>query len=164
MGIFMKIYKISDFWFFTGQIVYLAWNSVNDPLFGWLMNTKHNREESQTVSDWRLITSSDILRVSSIRWVAPLWCAALLLPLFPFSTTEVGVGLHFIFSMCFCMFFSHFTVLFLTLFSDDGAVTYVSLAQSSLLTEAAITSQHRTKWNSYASICSILGSHSLLIR
>ncbi len=43
MAIFMKVYHITDFWFFTGQIVYLLWNSVNDPLFGWLMNTKYNR-------------------------------------------------------------------------------------------------------------------------
>lgn len=31
-----QVYRISESAFFWGQIIFLLWNSVNDPLFGWI--------------------------------------------------------------------------------------------------------------------------------
>ena len=32
----MYVAKIEPRWFYVGQIIFMIWNSVNDPLFGWM--------------------------------------------------------------------------------------------------------------------------------
>jgi hypothetical protein len=46
MGVFLRVYSLEPGWFYSGQMLYMVWNAVNDPLFGWLMNTRFNRTGS----------------------------------------------------------------------------------------------------------------------
>ena len=38
VDLFFTIYKLSKEWFYVGEIIYMIWNSINDPLFGWFIN------------------------------------------------------------------------------------------------------------------------------
>ena len=38
---FVSIYKIDKFSFWAGEIIFLIWNSCNDPLFGWLSDKQY---------------------------------------------------------------------------------------------------------------------------
>ncbi|PFX31711.1 Transmembrane protein 180 [Stylophora pistillata] len=37
--IFLNVYKISNYWFNVAQIVFLIWNAINDPLFGYFQDS-----------------------------------------------------------------------------------------------------------------------------
>lgn len=36
MDAFLSVHKISSEMFYFGQAIFLVWNSVNDPIIGWL--------------------------------------------------------------------------------------------------------------------------------
>ena len=36
--LFLGVYGVTPGWFHAAQAVYLVWNAVNDPLFGWLQD------------------------------------------------------------------------------------------------------------------------------
>ena len=60
----MYVAKIEPRWFYIGQIVFMIWNSVNDPLFGWLSDKfstfsfrKNNRLGAIRYGGWLWVLS-----------------------------------------------------------------------------------------------------------
>ena len=35
--LFLTIYQLEDRWFYIGEMIFMVWNSINDPLFGYMM-------------------------------------------------------------------------------------------------------------------------------
>ena len=35
---FMESFEITDTWFYVGEVVFMIWNSLNDPLAGWILD------------------------------------------------------------------------------------------------------------------------------
>ena len=35
IDVFFNLYRISNYWFNVAQVVFLIWNAINDPLFGY---------------------------------------------------------------------------------------------------------------------------------
>ena len=134
---FVSVYKISKWSFWIGEFVFLIWNSVNDPLFGYLSD--------RGILAGRTISKSDIVgnRVQHLYFYGPLMAVAFLS--FWFSWTYPVVQ----FIVCLCLY--------------DGFLTMVDLHHSALLADLAISMKARTILNSYCSIFSCLGSVSVLI-
>jgi hypothetical protein len=119
------------------------WNAINDPLFGWLSDI------------------SGVKRTSAIRWGGLLWCASFLLVWWPWggaadpssssslsaptsstSLSAVLSGVHFALSLCLY----------------DGALTYVELNHSALLTEMTTDPVLRARANAWAAVAAALGT------
>ncbi|KAM9843872.1 transmembrane protein 180-like [Aulostomus maculatus] len=133
--LFINKYKISEGAFHQSQVVYMVWNAVNDPLFGYLQDTS----EVPCCSRRRL----------SILYGAPLYSLAFLLAWFPWRTYTPGdwlSGLHLMVALC----------------AFDGMLTFVLLAQSALFAE--ISSQHHSRLRliKYSQMASLVGSSSVL--
>ncbi len=134
LELFLYIQKVDPAWFYIGQIVFMIWNSVNDPLFGWL---------SDTIAP---LTYRGNRRLGAIRYGGWLWVVAFLYVWWipgPSASSARG-GAHFIFSLCFY----------------DCMLTYVEVNHSALLAELSTSSNVRANANMYAAICAGLGSLS----
>ncbi len=104
---FMQVAQLPPTGFFVGQLTFMCWNAINDPVFGWisdrLLTGRHKR--------------STAVRVGGVVWAATF--VALWLPLFhghPWLSS-----LHFVATLC----------------AYDGALTYVELNLAALLAEVS---------------------------
>eukprot|EP01114_Cavostelium_apophysatum_P001315 TRINITY_DN11119_c0_g1_i1.p1 TRINITY_DN11119_c0_g1~~TRINITY_DN11119_c0_g1_i1.p1 ORF type:complete len:474 (-),score=86.24 TRINITY_DN11119_c0_g1_i1:66-1487(-) len=141
VDVFLNVYHLQTGWFYFGETIYMIWNSVNDPLFGWLLSRR----------------SGGSRRIDAIRYGGLFWCMALLSLFFPWTSnfreeladgnSGAAVGLHFTFSICFY----------------DGMLSLVQLAHSSLLADLSITAEDRARCNMYSSILSSVGANSVFI-
>lgn len=98
------------------QVVFMIWNAVNDPLFGYLQDNSRMRCCSQ--------------RRLSILYGAPLYSLTFLLAWFPWRSYTPGdwlSGLHLMVALC----------------AFDALLTFVLLAQCALFAE--ISSHHETR-------------------
>ena len=34
--VFLNVFKVNEYWFNVAQFLYMIWNAINDPLFGYL--------------------------------------------------------------------------------------------------------------------------------
>jgi len=130
--IFLLHYKVSDYWFNIAQVIFMIWNAVNDPLFGYIQDNSNSR----------------IFRVRrlSIQYGAPLFVISFITFWIPWATDGSWVvGLHLIMSLC----------LYDTLF------TFVLLAQCALFAEMSIKHEDRLRLVYYGQIASLLGSWSV---
>ena len=85
MEMFMSV-PITPTWFYCGQLVFMVWNALNDPIIGWIFD--------------RLDT--DDRRLPAIRYGGPLWALAFLLTWYsPGGESPLLAGLHFVFTLCF---------------------------------------------------------------
>lgn len=133
--LFLNKYKISEGAFHQSQVVYMVWNAINDPLFGYLQDTSRVPCCSQ--------------RRLSILYGAPLYSLAFLLAWFPWRSYAPGdwlSGLHLTVALC----------------AFDGLLTFVLLAQCALFAE--ISSQHHSRLRliKYNQVASLVGSSSVL--
>nr|XP_055039987.1 transmembrane protein 180-like [Misgurnus anguillicaudatus] len=133
--LFLNKYKISEGAFHQAQVVYMIWNAINDPLFGYLQDNSR----IECCSRRRL----------SILYGAPLYCLTFLLAWFPWRTYEEGDWLSGI----------HLTV---TLCAFDGMLTFVLLAQCALFAEISGDHQNRLRLIKYSQVASLVGSSSVL--
>ena len=116
--IFLNKYQVSESWFHTSQIIFMVWNAINDPLFGYI-------QDNMNISWVRS-------RRHSILYGAPLYAISFLVPWFPWGTYEKGswlAGAHLLFSLC----------LWDTLF------TFVLLAQCALFAEMSKKHEDRLR-------------------
>ena len=107
LELFMYVAKIEPRWFYVGQIIFMIWNSVNDPLFGWMsdrMQTFSFRKNS---------------RLGAIAMGLALGAVILYVWWIPSHDSSTLAGLHFVTSLCFY----------------DGMLTYVEVNHSALLAE-----------------------------
>lgn len=104
------------------QVVYMVWNAVNDPLFGYLQDNSRVPCCSQ--------------RRLSILYGAPLYSLAFLLAWFPWRSYAPGdwlSGLHLTVALC----------------AFDGMLTFVLLAQCALFAEISSHHQNRLRLIKY---------------
>ncbi|XP_059203119.1 transmembrane protein 180-like [Centropristis striata] len=133
--LFLNKYKVSEAAFHQSQVVYMVWNAINDPLFGYLQDNSRVRCCSQ--------------RRLSILYGAPLYCLTFLLAWFPWQTYAPGdwlSGLHLMVALC----------------AFDGMLTFVLLAQSALFAEISSHHQSRLRLVKYNQVASLIGSSSVL--
>ena len=43
VDLYVNVYRLDDSWFYFGQAVFMVWNAVNDPLFGWISDNMHGQ-------------------------------------------------------------------------------------------------------------------------
>ncbi|XP_053131837.1 transmembrane protein 180-like [Hemicordylus capensis] len=133
--LFLNQYKISEIAFHQAQVVFMIWNAINDPLFGYL------QDNSKVPCCSR--------RQFSILYGAPLYALAFLLPWFPWKQYEEGdwlSGLHLIVALC----------------AFDGLLTFVLLAQCALFAEISTRHESRLQLIKYNQVATLVGSTSVL--
>ncbi|KAF7666390.1 hypothetical protein LDENG_00107650 [Lucifuga dentata] len=133
--LFLTKYKISEGAFHQSQIVYMLWNALNDPLFGYLQDNS----KVPCCSQRRL----------SILYGAPLYSIAFLIAWFPWRSYAPGdwlSGLHLMVALC----------------AYDGMLTFVLLAQCALFAEISSQHQNRLRLVKYSQVASLIGSSSVL--
>ncbi|XP_037595488.1 transmembrane protein 180 [Cebus imitator] len=137
---FVSVYKINKAAFWVGETVFLVWNSLNDPLFGWLSDRQFL--SSQPRSGARLSSRAVVLaRVRALGWHGPLLALAFL----AFWVPWAPAGLQFL--LCLCLY--------------DGFLTLVDLHHHALLADLALSAHDRTHLNFYCSLFSAAGSLSV---
>ncbi|XP_034519077.1 transmembrane protein 180 isoform X4 [Ailuropoda melanoleuca] len=137
---FVSVYKINKAAFWVGETVFLLWNSLNDPLFGWLSDRQFL--SSQPWSGARLSSRAVVLaRVRALGWHGPL----LALSFLAFWVPWAPAGLQFL--LCLCLY--------------DGFLTLVDLHHHALLADLALSAHDRTHLNFYCSLFSAAGSLSV---
>lgn len=133
--LFLNKYQISEGAFHQSQVVFMVWNALNDPLFGYLQDNSKIRCCSQ--------------RRLSILYGAPLYSLAFLIAWFPWRTYASGdwlSGLHLMAALC----------------AFDGMLTFVLLAQCALFAEISGHHQNRLRLVKYSQVASLVGSSSVL--
>lgn len=133
--LFLNKYKISEGAFHQSQVVFMIWNAVNDPLFGYLQDNS----KVPCCSKRRL----------SILYGAPLYSLAFLLAWFPWRSYTPGdwmSGAHLMVALC----------------AFDGLLTFVLLAQCALFAEISSHHQSRLRLVKYSQVASLIGSSSIL--
>ncbi|KAG3264178.1 transmembrane protein 180 isoform X1 [Ictidomys tridecemlineatus] len=137
---FVSVYKINKVAFWVGETVFLLWNSLNDPLFGWLSDRQFL--SSQPWSGARLSSRAVVLaRVRALGRHGPL----LALSFLAFWVPWAPAGLQFL--LCLCLY--------------DGFLTLVDLHHHALLADLALSAHDRTHLNFYCSLFSAAGSLSV---
>ncbi|KAM4717364.1 transmembrane protein 180-like [Anableps anableps] len=133
--LFLNKYNISEGAFHQSQVVYMVWNAVNDPLFGFLQDNSRVPCCSQ--------------RRLSILYGAPLYSLAFLIAWFPWRTYSPDDwlnGLHLTVALC----------------AFDALLTFVLLAQCALFAEISSHHQNRLRLIKYSQVASLIGSSSVL--
>ena len=143
VDIFVSVYKIDKFSFWIGEAIFLAWNSLNDPLFGWVsdsqyLQNKNSRRDSLT-SNWDIIS----IRLSALQQFGPLFAVSFSLFWINWSWPSLQ------FAVCLCLY--------------DGFLTMIDLHHSALLADLSVSGDKRTRLNSRCSIFSALGSLSVFL-
>ena len=136
--VFLDIYKIPESSFHTVQFLYMIWNALNDPLFGYCQDN----------SGWFVVRS----RRHTILYGAPLFALSFLVPWFPWGdySSERGqwlVGLH----------------LLVALFFYDAMFTYVLLAAGCLAAEMSSSHEDRIRMQQYGAVAVLIGSVSVFV-
>ncbi|XP_067930670.1 transmembrane protein 180-like isoform X2 [Watersipora subatra] len=151
---FVSIYKIDKTSFWTGEMIFLIWNSLNDPLFGWLADSKQGATSlpsdiSYTAQSTNLShglkTSTHIIvkRITVIRWCGPMMALSFATFWFDWNIPCVQ------FAICLCLY--------------DTFLSLIDLQQSALLADLSITVQARANMTSYEAAFSAAGSISVFL-
>ncbi|XP_023244064.1 transmembrane protein 180-like isoform X1 [Centruroides sculpturatus] len=135
---FVSIYKIDQQTFWIGETIFLLWNSLNDPLFGWISD-KHFLTKKVSNSGTAIV----IHRITALGKTGPLFSMAFLL----FWYLWIPAGIQFV--ICLCLY--------------DSFLTIIDLQHTALLADLALSSRLRAKLNSYNSVFSCLGSSSVFL-
>lgn len=138
---FVSVYKIDKVSFWVGETIFLLWNSVNDPLFGW-MSDHAFLSSSQSGSH---ITSPEVVlkRLKALSRNGPLFALSFL----AFWVSWARPGLQFL--LCLCLY--------------DGFLTMVDLHHSALLADLAVSAADRNRLNFHCSVFSAVGSVSVFL-
>ncbi|KAM9837179.1 transmembrane protein 180 [Aulostomus maculatus] len=138
---FVSVYKIDKVSFWVGETVFLLWNSLNDPLFGWLSD----RSFLSSPQSGSQITSPEVVlkRLKALSTNGPLFALSFL----AFWVAWASPGLQFL--LCLCLY--------------DGFLTMVDLHHSALLADLAVSATDRTRLNFHCSVFSALGSFSVFL-
>ncbi|XP_056389852.1 transmembrane protein 180-like isoform X3 [Hyla sarda] len=133
--LFLNQYKISEGAFHQAQVVFMIWNAINDPLFGYIQDNSK--------------TGFCSIRRHSILYGAPFYALAFLLPWFPWKDYSEGdwlSGVHLMVALCIF----------------DGMLTFVLLAQCALFAEISTKHESRLQLIKYNQVASLLGSSAIL--
>ncbi|CAH1795088.1 unnamed protein product [Owenia fusiformis] len=134
--VFLNRYNISQWWFEVAQIIFMIWNAINDPLFGYWQDN----------ATWTCVKS----RRHSILYGAPFFALSFLGPWFPWGSygkDSIMCGIHLITALCIY----------------DALFTFVLLAQCALFTEMSKRHEDRLRLVKYSQVGSLIGSMSVFI-
>ncbi|XP_062859797.1 transmembrane protein 180 [Trichomycterus rosablanca] len=138
---FVSVYKIDKLSFWVGETVFLIWNSLNDPLFGWLSDRSFL---SSSEAGSQIFSPEVVLkRIQSLSRNGPLFALSFL----AFWVAWASPGLQFL--ICLCVY--------------DGFLTLVDLNHNALLADLAVSANERTRLNFHSSLFSALGSLSVFL-
>ncbi|XP_019625770.1 PREDICTED: transmembrane protein 180-like [Branchiostoma belcheri] len=129
--LFLNSYKISEVWFNQAQVIYMIWNAINDPLFGYF-------QDNSSLACFRQ-------RRTSILYGAPLFALSFLIPWFPWGQYEPDdwlIGLHLI----------------VALNMYDTLFTFVLLQHCALFTEVSRRHEDRVQLMRYCQVAGLLGT------
>ncbi|ELU13839.1 hypothetical protein CAPTEDRAFT_107356 [Capitella teleta] len=135
--LFVSVYKIDKTSFWIGEIIFLVWNSCNDPLFGWMSDKKYLKHSSSSQSNIVLA------RLKALSWNGPLFALSFL----AFWVSWAFPSLQFV--VCLCLY--------------DSFLTMIDLHHSALLADLAVTTEQRTGLNFYSSFFGAFGSLSVFL-
>ncbi|KAJ7987526.1 hypothetical protein DPEC_G00327410 [Dallia pectoralis] len=138
---FVSVYKIDKLSFWVGETVFLVWNSLNDPLFGWLSDRSFlsSSQSGPQISGPEVV----LKRLSALSRSGPLFALSFL----AFWVSWAPPGLQFL--LCLCLY--------------DGFLTVVDLNHNALLADLAVSAEERTRLNFHCSLFSALGSLSVFL-
>lgn len=138
---FVSVYKIDKVSFWVGETVFLIWNSLNDPLFGWISDRSFLGSQHAGV---RISNPQVVLkRLQALSRTGPLFALSFL----AFWVSWARPGLQFL--VCLCLY--------------DGFLTVVDLNHNALLADLAVSASERTRLNFQCSLFSALGSLSVFM-
>ena len=135
---FVSIYKIDKMSFWIGEVIFLIWNSCNDPLFGWISD-KSFLTNAKAGNNEQVVTK----RIHALRVNGPLFALSFL----AFWTSWIYPPLQF--TICLCLY--------------DGFLTMIDLHHSSLLADLAVSAETRTRLNFHSSVFSAVGAFSVFL-
>ncbi|KAG5262743.1 hypothetical protein AALO_G00278380 [Alosa alosa] len=138
---FVSVYKIDKLSFWVGETVFLIWNSLNDPLFGWLSD----RSFLASTQSGPQISGPEVVlqRLRALSRSGPLFALSFL----AFWVAWARPSLQFL--LCLCLY--------------DGFLTVVDLNHNALLADLAVSAQARALLNFHSSLFSALGSLSVFL-
>ncbi|XP_067858184.1 transmembrane protein 180 [Heptranchias perlo] len=138
---FVSVYKIDKVSFWIGETIFLLWNSLNDPLFGWLSDRSFLSSQQSGAA----ISSPEVVlkRLKALMRNGPLFALSFL----SFWVGWARPGIQFL--ICLCLY--------------DGFLTMVDLNHNALLADLAVSEKDRTRLNFYCSLFSALGSLSVFM-
>ncbi|KAK6178037.1 hypothetical protein SNE40_012876 [Patella caerulea] len=135
--IFVSVYRIDKTSFWIGETIFLIWNSCNDPLFGWMSDSKYLNTSAQKGNDVVL------QRLSFLQRFGPLFALSFL----GFWISWTFPWLQFV--VCLCLY--------------DGFLTLIDLHHSALLADLAVSAEIRTRLNSKCSVFAAIGSATVFL-
>ncbi|KAL3863568.1 hypothetical protein ACJMK2_005319 [Sinanodonta woodiana] len=139
VDMFVSVYKIDKTSFWIGEIIFLIWNSFNDPLFGWISDSSYLSQRLKGHAPSQIV----LKRLNALSLNGPLFALAFMT--FWISWTYPAIQ----FVICLCVY--------------DGFLTMIDLHHSALLADLAISAEVRTHLNSRSSLFSILGTGSVFL-
>ncbi|XP_013398691.1 transmembrane protein 180 [Lingula anatina] len=133
---FLNLYHISEEWFNVAQVIFMIWNAINDPLFGYCQDN----------SNLACVRK----RRHAVLYGGPFFALSFLVPWFPWGNYQPGIsswlcGLHLVVALCFY----------------DAMFTFVLLAQCCIFTEMSGKHQDRLRLIKYAQLAAFAGSGSV---
>jgi len=146
--VFLKFHKIDKSWFYWGQLIFMVWNALNDPLFGWIQdrhnlgdnnNNNNNNNNNPNQHHKSRVDPSTMER----RMVILSRAGVLLAVCFVLLWVKVSYpGIMFVVGLC----------------VYDTFLTLVDLSLHSTLVEFSVTSRDRARFSWYASTFSMAAS------
>ncbi|XP_063077627.1 transmembrane protein 180 [Engraulis encrasicolus] len=138
---FVSVYKIDKLSFWVGETVFLIWNSLNDPLFGWLSDRAFlgSTQGASQISGPEVV----LQRLRALSRSGPLFALSFL----AFWVSWARPSLQFL--VCLCLY--------------DGFLTVVDLNHNALLADLAVSAHARARLNFHSSLFSALGSLSVFL-
>ncbi|CAI4228210.1 unnamed protein product [Auanema sp. JU1783] len=104
--IYMNVFHVPQLWFNIAQVLFMIWNAINDPLFGYLQDSPHSWMKN---------------RASVIKYFSPFLAVSFIFMWIPWNTTGSYLeGIHLILSLLlYDAFFSCISVAWSALFADS---------------------------------------------
>ncbi len=126
---FYQVYLgLGAFWIVIAMAIYAVWNAINDPLFGYISDSKSHKKLGR--------------RIPYMRFTAPLLCLGFILVWFVPVTWDN---------------FSIFLWMLISMLIYDTAYTIIFLAYSALLPEITESDWERGEFQKYSGIFYLLG-------
>ena len=140
VDMFVSVYKIDKTSFWLGEMVFLVWNSLNDPVFGWISDKGYlSSAASKHIGVQHIV----LKRLDALLWTGPFFTISFL----AFWIQWASPGIQFV--ICLCLY--------------DGFLTMIDLHHSALMADLTISAEARTKLNSRSSLFSVIGSGSVFL-
>uniref|UniRef100_A0A0N5B0J4 Major facilitator superfamily domain-containing protein 12 n=1 Tax=Syphacia muris TaxID=451379 RepID=A0A0N5B0J4_9BILA len=131
--VFLNVFKINEVWFAIAQILFMIWNSINDPLFGYVQDISSNWMKN---------------RRKVILYLGPFLVLSFYLLWFPWSSKDSSsyiCGIHFI----------------TALFFYDAFYSFINVAWSALFAEYTYETHSRVTAIKYSQVAVLLASFVL---